>query len=270
MPRAVSRSSSSAPVASATARSSCAPSPGGSAACAARSCRPSETSRCWAPSCRSRSIRRRAWSPTATIRAREAVSSAYSWALSRETASCPAISLTASSRSVVNAPRRSRFSSSSTARSAPRLRIGTASSEQQATSAKYGSRANRSSPAASATTSGSRVRWTYRSTDIGSAVFAAGAADRDGAVFAAGCGQQPVLPVVAPQQQVHAGGAGHRAEHLGHAGVQPADAGLRAQRLRRGQDAEQVDRSRRHRGAALGDQRPAVAGGRVGLGRRAG
>ena len=78
--------------------------------------RASETSRCWAPSCRSRSMRRRAWSAAATIRAREAVSSAYSWALSRETASWPAMSLTASSRSAVNAPRSSRFSSSSTAR----------------------------------------------------------------------------------------------------------------------------------------------------------
>ena len=46
---------------------------------------------------------------------------------------------------------------------------GQASSEQQPASAKYGSRAKRSSPVASATTSGSRVRWAYRSTDIGTA-----------------------------------------------------------------------------------------------------
>ena len=105
-------------------------------------------------------MRRRVWSAAATIRARDAVSSAYSWALSRETASWPAMSLTASSRSVVNAPRMRRFSSSSTARSVPRLRMGTASSEQQSTSVKYGSRAKRSSRVASSTTSGSRVRWT--------------------------------------------------------------------------------------------------------------
>ena len=52
-----------------------------------------------------------------------------------------------------------------------------------------------------------------------------------------------------------------------HAGVQPVDAGLRAQRLRRGQDAEQVDRSGRDRGAAPGKITGlvgAVAGGRVG------
>ena len=92
---------------------------------------------------------------------------AYSWALSRETASCPAMSLTASSRSVVNAPRMRRFSSSSTARSAPRLTTGTASTAQHSAAAKYGSRANRSSAAASATTSGSPVRCTYRSTEAG-------------------------------------------------------------------------------------------------------
>ena len=78
----------------------------------------------------------------------------------------------------------------------------------------------------------------------------AAAADRDGA--AAGCGQQPVVPVLAPQRQVHAGGAGHRAEHLHHPGVQTADAGLRAQRLRRRQDPEQVDGPGRDRGAAIG------------------
>jgi hypothetical protein len=48
-------------------------------------------------------MRRRAWSAAATIRARDAASSVYSWALSSETASWPAISLTASRRSAVNA-----------------------------------------------------------------------------------------------------------------------------------------------------------------------
>ncbi len=71
MPSAISRSSSIAPVATVTARSSCAPSSGGAAACAVRSCSTSETNRCWAPSCRSRSMRRRVWSAVATIRARE-------------------------------------------------------------------------------------------------------------------------------------------------------------------------------------------------------
>ena len=36
-------------------------------------CSPSATSRCWAPSCRSRSRRRRASSPAATMRTREAI-----------------------------------------------------------------------------------------------------------------------------------------------------------------------------------------------------
>jgi len=76
-------------------------------------------------------MRQRDWSAAATIRARDVLSSAYSWALSRETPSCPAMSLTASSRSAVNALQIRRFSSTSTARSIPRLRIGRASSEQQ-------------------------------------------------------------------------------------------------------------------------------------------
>ena len=105
-------------------------------ACAMRSSSASETSRCWAPSCRSRSIWRRVWSPAATIRARDAASSEYSWALSSETASWPAIRLTASSRSAVKAPRINRFSSSNTARNRPRLRIGRANSEQRSASAK--------------------------------------------------------------------------------------------------------------------------------------
>ena len=43
-------------------------------------------------------------------------------------------------------------------------------------------------------------------------------------------GYQPRLAVVAPQHQFHAGGAGHVAEHLDDARVQPLDAGLRAER----------------------------------------
>jgi len=83
MPRAISRRSSSAPVTTATARSSSAPSSpssGGTAAFAARSCSASVTSGPWAPSCRSCSIRRRVWSAAATIRARDAVTSARAWA----------------------------------------------------------------------------------------------------------------------------------------------------------------------------------------------
>ena len=52
------------------------PSCAGTVACAMRSSSPSETSRCWMPSCRSRSIRLRVSSAAATIRAREAISSA--------------------------------------------------------------------------------------------------------------------------------------------------------------------------------------------------
>jgi len=48
------------------------PRPGGTSASAVRAASASETSRCWVPSCRSRSIRRRAWSEAATIRRREA------------------------------------------------------------------------------------------------------------------------------------------------------------------------------------------------------
>ncbi len=53
---------------------------GGTEASAVRIWRPNETSRCCAPSCRSRSKRRRAPSAAATILAREAVSSARVWA----------------------------------------------------------------------------------------------------------------------------------------------------------------------------------------------
>jgi hypothetical protein len=48
---------------------------GGTAAWAARRSSTSDTSRCWVPSWRSRSIRRRAWSAAATTRVREAASS---------------------------------------------------------------------------------------------------------------------------------------------------------------------------------------------------
>jgi hypothetical protein len=82
-------------------------------------------------------------------------------------------------------------------------------------------------------------------------VFGAGAGDGRGGP-AIGYGQQPVLPLVAPQQQMDAGGAGHRAEHLGHARVQPSDACLRAERLGRGQDAEEVDRPGRDGRAVTG------------------
>ena len=73
MPRASSRSSSSACVSSSPARSR-----SGSSGCrraASRSISASETSRCCAPSCRLRSSRRRSASPAATMRAREAASS---------------------------------------------------------------------------------------------------------------------------------------------------------------------------------------------------
>lgn len=61
-------------------------------------------------------------------------------------------------------------SSSSSACRVPRLRTGRASSEQQATSAEYGSSAKRSSLVASRTTSGSPIPWAQRSTDIGPCV----------------------------------------------------------------------------------------------------
>ena len=94
-------------------------------------------------------------------------------------------------------------------------------------------------------------------------VLVAGAADRGGA--AGRCGQQPVVVVVVPEQQVDAGGAGHRAEYLDHARVQPVDAGLRAQRLRRGQDAEQVQGPGADPGAATRNVGGLVdADGRVG------
>jgi hypothetical protein len=66
---------------------------GATDASASRSCRPSATSRCWAPSCRSRSTRRRASSAAATIRAREAISSARVAALAIAVATRSAKSL---------------------------------------------------------------------------------------------------------------------------------------------------------------------------------
>ncbi len=71
-PSAISRSSSSTLVRPSTTRDSSARSgliSGGTAACEARRSSASETSRCCAPSCRSRSIRRRVASAVATIRA---------------------------------------------------------------------------------------------------------------------------------------------------------------------------------------------------------
>ena len=65
-------------------RSSCcasSPAPGGAVAWAARRSRARETRRCWAPSCRLRSMRRRVASAVATIRAREAVRAAWASAL---------------------------------------------------------------------------------------------------------------------------------------------------------------------------------------------
>ena len=146
--------------------------------------------------------------------------------------------------------------------------MGTASSEQRSRSVKYGSRANRSSRVASATTSGSP-----RALDVAQHRHrhrGLPGRRRDRGRLPAGRGQQPVAAVVAPQQQVHAGGAGHRAEHLDHAGVQPLDAGLRAQRLGGGQDAEQVDRPGRDRRVARGGRRRSSRPIRPQVGRRSG
>ena len=84
MPRDSSRSSfitasSSAPTsASSWSTSSCS---GGIAAATPRNRSASETSRCCAPSCRSRSMRRLVSSAVAAMRARDAVSAAWAWAL---------------------------------------------------------------------------------------------------------------------------------------------------------------------------------------------
>jgi hypothetical protein len=53
----------------------------GTLVCALRTSSASETSRCWVPSCRSRSMRRRMSSVAATMRARDAVRSARAWVL---------------------------------------------------------------------------------------------------------------------------------------------------------------------------------------------
>ena len=77
MPRASSRSSSSAWASSSPARANASrevSSSGSQARAASRRLSASETSRCCAPSCRLRSSRRRSASPASTIRAREAAS----------------------------------------------------------------------------------------------------------------------------------------------------------------------------------------------------
>jgi len=79
IPRAISRNSSNAVVSSSAARMSvarCSSRSAGTACAAARSSRTSVTRRCCVPSCRSRSIRLRVASAVATIRARDAFSSA--------------------------------------------------------------------------------------------------------------------------------------------------------------------------------------------------
>ena len=79
MPRASSRSSSSARVSSSWAAPTISAAFSGALAIwfwAIRSCSESATSRCWAPSCRLRSRRRRSWMPASTIRARERRSAA--------------------------------------------------------------------------------------------------------------------------------------------------------------------------------------------------
>ena len=81
MPSAISRSSSCTSASPWTIRDSSPSSwwsSGGTAVWAARSSSPSETSRCWAPSWRSRSICRRASSAAATTRVRDAARSAAS------------------------------------------------------------------------------------------------------------------------------------------------------------------------------------------------
>ena len=114
MPRASSRSSSSAArsSASASARSSAAPfASGPSFARASCSASPSESSRCCAPSWRSRSSRRRSSSPALTMRAREA----------RSSASCARSS--ACSRSFSSASRAAAPAALSSARRSSRTRV---------------------------------------------------------------------------------------------------------------------------------------------------
>jgi len=81
---AISRSSSTVPISSSAICSIWFCSSGSSAgtvAWAIRSSKLSATRRCWVPSCRSRSMRRRVASAATTIRAREAVSAAWASAL---------------------------------------------------------------------------------------------------------------------------------------------------------------------------------------------
>ena len=99
-PGAISRSPSRTPVSpSMTCDSSarCSPNSAGIAAWAARSSSASETSCCCAPSCRSRSIRRRVASAVARIRAREASSSSWLSAFAIAVASSSVNSLSRSS-----------------------------------------------------------------------------------------------------------------------------------------------------------------------------
>ena len=106
MPRASSRSSPSASVSSSWAPSISSSALSGSLwslPCASRSVSERATSRCWAPSCRLRSSRRRSCVPASTIRAREVRSSstrARSWACRRSfSIARPAAAATEPSRS---------------------------------------------------------------------------------------------------------------------------------------------------------------------------
>ena len=194
------------------------------------------------PCATSVATRRKAVCSSATRR-----KSAYTCALSSETASWPAISLTASERSAVNAPRMQ-----SVLQQQHRLQPAAAEDRhgQQRAAVEVGE-VRVAGEAVVVGGVGDDQRLTG-ALDVAQhrhrhRVLVAGAGDRGSA--AGGCGQQPVVLVVAPQQQVDAGGAGHRAEHLDHPGVQPLEAGLRAQRLGGGQDAEQVERAGRDRRA---------------------
>jgi hypothetical protein len=73
--------------------------------------------------------------------------------------------------------------------------------------------------------------------------------------------------VTDPEKVVPCAKCSHRAQHVDHAGVQPLDAGLRAQRLGRGKHAEQVECSGRDHNAPMGKiagQDGALPCGRVG------
>ncbi len=92
MPRASSRSSSSASMSSRLRPRGSVPSRNRAATVerAMRRSSESDTSRCWAPSCRLRSSRRRSASPAATMRARDAASSDRASALARHSATTSA------------------------------------------------------------------------------------------------------------------------------------------------------------------------------------